>query len=139
MLVISCLPPGAQGATITGMQGMGVRTPIAAEVAEATMGLLSDWHMPKGRMLTIGAKSMMVAFGLFWIIGRRGTVTISEEGAMPNVHFSVAPMQTYFAIIFLFLSVVRFQFFFTQFRTQLGGGRCAGHGDAFGGVGGLER
>ena len=42
MLVISCLPPGVQGATITGMQGMGVRTPIAADVAEATMGLLSD-------------------------------------------------------------------------------------------------
>ena len=65
MLVISCLPPGAQGATITGMQGMGVRTPIAAEVAEATMGLLSDWHMPKGRILTSGAKSMMVAYALF--------------------------------------------------------------------------
>ena len=38
---------------------------FAADVAEATMGLLSDWHMPKGRMLTIGAKSIMVAFGLF--------------------------------------------------------------------------
>ena len=69
---------------MAGMQGIGVSTPIAAEVAEATVGLLGDWHMPKGRMLTIGAKSMMVAFGLFWIIGRNGTVTIKVEGVIPN-------------------------------------------------------
>lgn len=119
MLVISCLPPGAQGATITGMQGMGVRTPIAAEVAEATIGLLSDWHMPKGRILTSGAKSMMVAFGLFWIIGRKGTVTINEEGDMPNVHFSVAPMQTYFAIIFLFYPLFDFSSSSLSFAPSL--------------------
>ncbi len=39
--------PGAQGATVMGMHGMGVNTPIAAAVAAATMGLAGLWHMPK--------------------------------------------------------------------------------------------
>lgn len=53
-------------------------------------------------IFTNGAKSIMVAFGLFCIIGRSGTVTINDDGAIPKVHFSVAPIQTYFAIFFLF-------------------------------------
>ena len=89
---------------MAGTQGIGVSTPIAAAVAEATVGLLGDWHMPKGRILAIGTKSMMVAFGLFWIIGRRGTVTIKVEGVIPKVHFNVAPMQTYLGIFFLLSS-----------------------------------
>jgi hypothetical protein len=101
MLLISSLPPGAHGATITGMQGMGVSTPMAAAVADATVGLDMDWHMPKGMMFTIGAKSIIVALGLFWIMGRKGTVTVSVEGASPKLHFSIAPMQTYFAIGFI--------------------------------------
>lgn len=105
-MVINCLPPGVHGATIAGMQGIGVSTPIAADVAEATVGLLSDWHIPKGMIFTIGAKSMIVAFGLFCIIGLSGTVTINEDGAIPKEHFSVAPIQTYFAILFLFLFVI---------------------------------
>lgn len=34
--------PGAHGAAVTGTQGIGVRTPIAAAVAEATVGLAID-------------------------------------------------------------------------------------------------
>lgn len=34
--------PGAQGAGITGTHGIGVSTPMAAEVAEATVGLDND-------------------------------------------------------------------------------------------------
>ncbi len=104
---------------MAGMQGIGVSTPIAAEVAEATVGLLNDWHMPKGRMLTIGAKSMMVAFGLFWIIGRKGTVTINVEGVIPKVHFSIAPMQTYFAIFFLLYFVFDFSSSSLSFAPSL--------------------
>ena len=37
-LLIMGFPPGVHGATITGMQGMGVSTPAAAAVAEATVG-----------------------------------------------------------------------------------------------------
>ena len=98
MLPMSSLPPGAQGETMAGMHGIGVSTPIAAAVADATVGLDMDWHMPKGMTLTMGAKSMMVALGLFCIMGRRGTVIASVEGVIPKVHFSMAPMHTYFAI-----------------------------------------
>lgn len=117
-MVINSLPPGAQGATIAGIQGIGVNTPIAAAVAEATVGLLGDWHIPKGRMFTNGAKSMMVAFGLFWIIGRNGTVTINVEGVIPKVHFRVAPIQTYFAIFFLFYYLL-FDFNSSSFNLTL--------------------
>lgn len=83
---------------MTGMHGMGVSTPMAAAVADATVGLLIDWHMPKDMTFTIGIKSIIVALGLFCIMGRRGTVTVSVDGASPKLHFSMAPMQTYFAI-----------------------------------------
>jgi hypothetical protein len=52
--IITVGEPGVQGATVLGMQGCGVRTPIAAEVAAATCGLASDIHIMKGLMLAIG-------------------------------------------------------------------------------------
>jgi hypothetical protein len=36
------------------MQGCGVKTPEAAAVAAATMGLAGLWHRPKGAMFIIG-------------------------------------------------------------------------------------
>jgi hypothetical protein len=62
--VSTCVLPGAQGATVLGMQGMGVRTPQAAEVAEATLGLARERHIPKVGMLTIGLLSMILATNL---------------------------------------------------------------------------
>jgi hypothetical protein len=56
--------PGTHGAVVLGMHGMGVKTPIAAAVAEATVGLASDMHIPKGGMLAMGLLSMMVAAGV---------------------------------------------------------------------------
>lgn len=47
--------PGAQGAAMTGIHGMGVNTPRAAAVAAATVGLDVLLHMPKGTIFTIGA------------------------------------------------------------------------------------
>ncbi len=41
----------------TGVQGWGVRTPSAAAVADATAGLASDVHMPKGPTFVMGAQS----------------------------------------------------------------------------------
>jgi len=84
-------PPGLHGAVITGTQGIGVRTPIAAEVAEATVGFAIDWHMPNGMMFTIGAKSMMLAINILPHLGRNGTMTLSVEGAIPKLHWSIAP------------------------------------------------
>jgi hypothetical protein len=42
MFMIFTCPGGAQGAVITGTHGIGVKTPIAAEVAEATVGFDND-------------------------------------------------------------------------------------------------
>ena len=45
--------PGAQGLVITGRQGWGVSTPIAALVAAATWGFAGDMHTPNVAMLAI--------------------------------------------------------------------------------------
>lgn len=53
--------PGTQGAEVLGTHGIGVKTPSAAAVAEATVGFAGLEHMPNGMMLTIGLWSMMLA------------------------------------------------------------------------------
>ena len=55
--------PGVHGAGMTGTQGMGVSTPKAAVVAEATVGFAREVHMTNGRMLTIGTLSIIFAAG----------------------------------------------------------------------------
>ena len=101
MFITFTCPGGAQGAVITGTQGIGVSTPQAAAVAEATVGLAIDVHMPKGSMLDMGAMSMMFAISIFPHLGRKGTVTISDDGAIPKLHCSIAPIQTKFPIVFI--------------------------------------
>ena len=59
--IITVGEPGTHGATVTGTQGMGVNTPNAAAVAEATVGLAGDEHIAKGKMLTIGLLSNILA------------------------------------------------------------------------------
>ena len=86
--------PGTQGATVTGIQGIGVSTPRAAAVAAATIGLASDVHMLKGRTLTIGTLSMIVAAGIFEVITFLVGRTTSDEGATPKEHCIIAPMHT---------------------------------------------
>ena len=56
--------PTIQGAGVTGIQGIGVRTPRAAAVAAATVGFARDWHKPNGMMFTIGLLSMTLARGV---------------------------------------------------------------------------
>ena len=89
-------PPGTHG-VVTGMHGIGVRTPSAAEVAAATVGLDSDMHTPKGGMFAIGLKSMMLAKGLPDMTHEAGGTTI-VLGAAPKVHCRVAPIVTPIAI-----------------------------------------
>jgi hypothetical protein len=76
------------------MQGIGVKTPMAAAVAEATVGLARLVHMPNGMMLTMGLLSMMLAAGMLpvsiLLIGR----TTRVLGARPKLHCRVAPEQT---------------------------------------------
>src|SRR3546814_4595334 len=72
--------PGTHGDVVAGMQGIGVSTPIAAEVAEATVGFASEVHMPNGMMFSIGTWSMIVAAG--WLLDRvrlTGSTT-SDDG-----------------------------------------------------------
>lgn len=95
--------PGTQGDVVTGTQGIGVNTPKAADVAEATVGLASELHIPKGRIFTIGLKSMMEALGILLVKIFLSGKTINEEGAIPKEHCKVAPMHTYTAIVVLIL------------------------------------
>lgn len=77
--------PGAQGAAVTGMQGIGVNTPRAAAVAAATMGFAGELHMPKGKTLTMGLLSIMLAIGIA-VITRLAGRTIKALGATPKLH-----------------------------------------------------
>ena len=90
--IMQVAEPGVHGA-VTGMQGMGVSTPRAAAVAEATVGLAMDMHMPKGGMFTMGAQSIMVAAGAPAMVLLVGS-TLRVEGATPNVHIIMAPVVT---------------------------------------------
>jgi len=56
--------PVTQGQAIAGRHGIGVSTPIAAEVAAATAGLVGLEHIPKGGMFTIGLLSKILAAGM---------------------------------------------------------------------------
>ena len=90
--------PGIQGAVVTGMQGMGVSTPIAAAVAAATVGFEGEMHIEKGRMLTRGLLSMILAIGIAVLTLFTGR-TVNEPGAIPKLHFSIAPPHTVIPII----------------------------------------
>lgn len=76
--------PGVQGTAHAGTHGIGVNTPNAAEVAEATVGLARELHIPK----VIGSFgiSIIVAAGIFEPITVCCDVTISGHGAAPKLH-----------------------------------------------------
>jgi len=82
--------PGVHGVAVTGMQGMGVKTPIAEDVAEATVGLEGVIHIPNGGIFTMGLKSIIVATGLFSAITILRGRTDRVEGAIPNEQVMVA-------------------------------------------------
>lgn len=83
--------PGAQGAAVTGIQGIGVSTPIAAAVADATVGFASDMQTPNGGMFAMGLLSMIVAAGVpAMTVG--ACSALRTLGATPNVHIIVHPV-----------------------------------------------
>jgi hypothetical protein len=49
--------PGVQGPEAAGSHGWGVSTPPAADVADATRGLLVEEHIPNGARLISGRMS----------------------------------------------------------------------------------
>jgi hypothetical protein len=89
--------PGTHGAGVLGMHGMGVNTPKAAAVAAATVGFAGELHIPNGKIFTIGLLSIIFASGVPVKTMLAGS-TISELGAAPKLHCSIAPIQTCCAI-----------------------------------------
>ncbi len=96
--------PGIQGPGVTGIQGWGVKTPKAAEVAAATWGLLSVVHMPNGMILVIETLSWMLPAGWFAIIIRFIGRMIILDGANPNEQVRSAPFTRFCAIGILLIS-----------------------------------
>lgn len=90
--------PGAHGDDITGTQGIGVSTPSAAAVAEATCGFAMEEHMPKGIIFTKGLLQSIVANGILFTTFFSG-VTVSVEGAAPKAQLSIAPPHTHKPIL----------------------------------------
>jgi hypothetical protein len=87
--------PGVHGEVVAGMHGIGVKTPSAAAVAAATVGFAILMHMPNGAMFTIGAKSMIVAAGIFPALTPVTGKTVNVEGAAPNVQARLAVETTW--------------------------------------------
>ncbi len=95
LLINTVGAPTTQGATVTGIQGIGVNTPRAAAVAATTIGLAIELHIPNGGILTIGAKCIIVAAkGPPTIVGGPCGMTINELGETPKLHFIIAPITT---------------------------------------------
>jgi len=98
LAIITVAEPGAQGAGITGKQGIGVSTPNAAVVAAATVGLAGDLHIPKGGIFTIGILSIISAAGVYSAMTLFLRSTINELEVIPIVHIKLAPIFTCTAI-----------------------------------------
>ena len=76
-----------------GVQGCGVSTPSAAEVAAATCGLAMLMHMPKDRMFVIGTWSRIVDAGVVFQDTFFGSTPMTD-GVVPKLHFRMAPSTT---------------------------------------------
>ena len=82
--------PGIQGEDVAGIQGIGVSTPSAAAVADATVGFAGEMHMPNGIMFAIGLWSMMLAATCELTVTLLTGGTMRADGAIPIVHISCA-------------------------------------------------
>jgi hypothetical protein len=77
---------GIQGAAIAGRQGIGVRTPNAAAVAAATIGLARLIHIPNMAIFNIGTKSVTQAAGMPPIKTPLVGKIVRGAGVAPNEH-----------------------------------------------------
>ena len=84
------------GAGVTGTQGMGVSTPSAAAVADATTGLAMERHKPNGAILTIGLLSIMLPTGGPWPNTRFTGRTFSGAGVSPMLQRNKLPVTSGF-------------------------------------------
>jgi hypothetical protein len=89
----------------TGTHGIGVSTPRAAAVADATDGLANELHIPNGGMLAPGTTSVTVAAGLPSINTPVVGITFNVDGAKPKLHANIAVAVTFGVPIFLLSSL----------------------------------
>ena len=90
--------PGAHGAAaVFGTQGIGVKTPAAADVAVAVAGNAGQLQTPNGLIFSIGLLSMMFPASCMPDLICFG-VAENTDGAAPKVHCSTAVVTTCFAI-----------------------------------------
>lgn len=89
---VICGATGVHVPTVTGVQGCGVSTPIAAAVADATAGLAIELHNPIGVILAPAAQSFIVAVGLPPVSTFVAEVAFKVPGDIPQVQTMVAPV-----------------------------------------------
>jgi hypothetical protein len=82
---------GIHAPTIIGVQGCGVKTPIAAAVAEETAGFAIELHMPNGVMLTLGTVLSEQTTTLFSASTPCSGITLSGVGAAPKEQHRETP------------------------------------------------
>jgi hypothetical protein len=85
--------PGDQGPAGVGVQGMGVKAPMAAAVAPATAGLARLSQTPKGRTFKNGVMFIMVPICVPPDAMGEGR-NIREAGAAPMEQADMAPDTT---------------------------------------------
>lgn len=73
------------------MHGIGVSTPSAAAVAEATCGFAMLVHIPKGFIFTLGLLSIIFAAGFEQLMTLFCGITLSADGAVPKLQAHIAP------------------------------------------------
>ena len=84
--------PGVHG-IVTGTQGVGVKTPLAAAVALAVVGLASDEHVANGGIFVTGIESRILAAN-FLSATTVGNETIRVDGAAPKLQDILADKAT---------------------------------------------
>lgn len=75
------------------MHAIGVSTPPAAGVAEATSGLASETHMPNVAMFSSDT-SVMTPAGV--VADTSASDAVNTAGTAPNVHSTDAPVETWY-------------------------------------------
>ena len=97
--------PGTH-ATVTGIHGVGVSTPLAAAVADAVVGFASDEHTPNVGIFIIGTASLMFAAVILLAV-TPGIETESTAGAAPKLQVIIAVCATSCAmrIVLYYLSI----------------------------------
>jgi hypothetical protein len=87
--IITVGDPGAH-TEVTGVHGIGVKTPKAAAVAAATAGFARLMHIPKGMTSAKGVAEFILPAGMLCPMVRANGKTSRTLGAIPKVQAQTA-------------------------------------------------